>query len=263
MSGNHPVVLCIGGHDPSGGAGIQADAEAVRAAGAWPCTVASCLTTQSTCGVEKVLPQPPEQILDQCRLVLEDSEVRACKIGLIGSAEAGLALGELLAEMRGVPVILDPVLASGSGDRLASSAIVEVLRETLLGRCTLVTPNLPEARALSGLRTPEECSRDLLARGCPWALVTGTHDETEEVVNRLHGVDGSRRQWRWPRLPHSYHGSGCTLASHLAGLVALGLDVPAAAERAQAFTWQTLDRALKTGRCQWTPNRQIRVDHEP
>jgi len=167
MSGNHPVVLCIGGHDPSGGAGIQADAEAVRAAGAWPCTVASCLTTQSTCGVEKVLPQPPEQILDQCRLVLEDSEVRACKIGLIGSAKAGLALGELLAEMRGVPVILDPVLASGSGDRLASSAIVEVLRETLLGRCTLVTPNLPEARALSGLRTPEECSRDLLARAVP------------------------------------------------------------------------------------------------
>ena len=256
MGANPPVVLCVGGHDPTGGAGIQADAEAVRAAGAWPCTVISCLTAQDSCGVRRVIPQPDEQVIEHCRLLLADSQVAACKIGLVGSADIARSLGELLKELPQLPVVFDPVLASGAGDNLANAALLDNLRTELLPRATIVTPNLPEARILAHAIDPEECAPSLLSTGCPWVLLTGTHDTTEDVVNRLHGTDGSVRAWRWPRLPHSYHGSGCTLASHLAALLALGRAVPDAAERAQSYTWGSLKHAFKTGRCQWTPNRE-------
>lgn len=250
-----PIVLCIGGHDPSGGAGIQADAEAVRAAGAWPCMVVSCLTTQDTCGVRTIIPQPPDQVIAQCRLLLADSMIAACKIGLIGSAATARALVEILDELPDRPVVIDPVLASGAGDDLTDAALLEALRRGLLPRATVITPNLPEARTLAEASDPSECATKLLATGCAWVLLTGTHDATEAVINRLHGTGTPAREWLWPRLPHTYHGSGCTLASHLAGLLARGFEVPAAAEQAQSFTWGSLKRALKTGRCQWTPNR--------
>jgi hydroxymethylpyrimidine/phosphomethylpyrimidine kinase len=263
MSAAPPVVLCIGGHDPSGGAGLQADIEAVRATGAWPCTVVSCLTTQDTCGVRAVIPQPTAQIIAQCRLLLADSPVAACKIGLLGDAESVRALADLLGELPGLPVVLDPVLASGAGDSLAGPDLLAALRRHLLARCTLITPNLPEAQAVTGLSDPSDCAMGLIEQGCAWALVTGTHAPTDEVINRLQGADGTSRHWRWPRLPHSYHGSGCTLASHLAGLIAQGLGAPEAAERAQRYTWSTLQQAFQTGRCQWTPNRGIRPTHDP
>lgn len=250
-----PVVLCIGGHDPSGGAGIQADVEAIRAAGAWPCTILSCLTTQNSCGVRQIIPQPTAQILAQCRLILDDSPVVACKIGLLCMPEQAIGLAELLQELPDTPVVLDPVLASGVGDVLASGDLLEALRGTLLPHCTLITPNIPEAQTLAGATDPEECARLLLGLGCGWTLVTGTHAPSDQVVNRLGSRDGTRLEWRWPRLPHSYHGSGCTLASHTAGLLARGLEVPTAVAQAQAYTWSSLQRAFQTGRCQWTPNR--------
>lgn len=250
-----PVVLCIGGHDPSGGAGLQADAEAVRAAGAWPCTIVSCLTTQNTCGVRQIISQPADQIIEQCRLITAESPIAAFKIGLLAGAEQAIALSDLLGEVPGIPVVLDPVLTSGAGDTLARPDLREALREHLIARSTLITPNIPEAQTLTGATDPDECARLLLGLGCSWTLITGTHDPTGEVVNRLASQDGTRRQWRWQRLPHSYHGSGCTLASHLAGLLARGLAVPDAAARAQAYTWTSLRQAFQTGRCQWTPNR--------
>lgn len=254
------VLLCIGGHDPSGGAGIQADAEAARAAGVHTCSVISCLTDQDTCGVLRLWPQRPQLIEDQCCRVLADSRVGALKIGLIGSARAVRVLCDLTTEHSRLPLILDPVLASGSGHWVADGALVNQLRNHLLGRCTLLTPNLPEARTLSNLKEPNDCARQLLQTGCLWVLITGTHAPGEEVINRLYGRDGSYREWAWPRFQGTYHGSGCTLASAVAARIVRGMGLEDAVAEAQAYTWEGLNCALRTGRCQLTPNRFFALD---
>jgi len=250
-----PLVLAIGGHDPSGGAGLQADIEAIAANGGHALTVVTALTTQNSCGVSAVQPQPPEQIIEHCRLLLEESPVSAIKIGMIGAAATARALAELLAEHPNVPVVLDPVLASGSGTPLADAELLREIREGLCSYCTLLTPNVPEARALTDCSELEQCAETLIANGCGAVLVTGTHDPEGPVINRLYALAGLLHSQEWPRLPDSYHGSGCTLAAAVAAGLANRLPLIRAVERAQEFTWNSLDRALRTGRCQLTPNR--------
>ncbi|MGA7983387.1 MAG: hydroxymethylpyrimidine/phosphomethylpyrimidine kinase [Chromatiaceae bacterium] len=255
-----PVLLAVGGHDPSGGAGVQADAEAARAAGLHACTVITCLTTQDTCGIRRLMPQPAEQVAEQCRLVLADCGVRAIKVGLLGSSRTVRVITEIAAEHPDLPLVLDPVLASSAGEHITDAALLNQLRKNLLGSCTLVTPNLPEARTLSGVADPDTCGRRLLETGCAWVLVTGTHGDDNDVINRLYGQGGRRREWTWPRLPHEYHGSGCTLASAIAARLAKDMDMEAAVTEAQEYTWETLQSAVRTGRCQLTPNRLYALD---
>ncbi|MBV5308001.1 hydroxymethylpyrimidine/phosphomethylpyrimidine kinase [Chromatium okenii] len=250
-----PLVLCLGGHDPSGGAGILADAEAVAAAGAFAVTVITALTEQNTCGLRQLHPQPPAQIAAHCRTLMADQAPAVLKIGLIGSALIAETIGELCAAHPTLPVILDPVLATGAGQTVADAALLQQLRERLIPRCLLITPNLPEAQTITGAQLPDECAAQLLALGTRWVLITGTHDDTAQVTNRLYGADGTRQHWDWPRLPGEYHGSGCTLTSAIAGRLAMGMPLLDAVAQAQQFTWHSLRRAFRTGRCQLTPNR--------
>lgn len=250
-----PTVLCVGGHDPSGGAGIIADAESVRAAGAFALTVVTALTDQDTRGLRRVYPQPAPQVEAQCRALIEDGTPAAIKIGLIGDVRLVPVLCRLIDDYPALPVVLDPVLASGAGKPLADEELVQALLTQLLRRVTLVTPNLPEAVRLSGGRDAPECARRLRAAGTPWVLITGTHAETPGVTNRLYGNDGSEQAQTCERLPGEYHGSGCTLASAIAARLACGQAMPAAVAEAQTFTWTSLARAWRTGRGQFTPNR--------
>lgn len=252
---DRPVVLCVGGHDPSGGAGVLADAEAVTAAGVFPVTAISVVTEQDSCGLSRVHPQSPEQLEGQCRRLLGDCSPRALKIGMVGSSRVIRVLNSLIDENPDLPVVLDPVLATGAGDQVVDAAMLNQLRHNLIGRSTLITPNLPEAQSLTGSRSPKDCADGLLAAGARWVLVTGTHDETLDVTNRLFNGEGFQQSWTWPRLQGSFHGSGCTLASAIAARLALGMTMPEAVAEAQAYTWETLSRALRIGRCQLTPNR--------
>jgi len=254
-----PTVLCIGGHDPSGGAGILADAEAVRAAGACAVTVVTALTDQDTSGLRAIYPQPPEQVESQCRAMIEDSRPQAIKIGLVGSSRIVRVLGALIDAQRDLPLVLDPVLASNAGQEMVDAALLNQLRNHLVRRATLVTPNLPEACTLGDAQDPARCARRLLEIGARWVLVTGTHDSTPQVVNRLYSADGAERSWTWPRLPGEYHGSGCTLASAIAARLALGNSMMEAVSTAQEYTWASLDRAFRTGKGQLTPNRLFQL----
>jgi hydroxymethylpyrimidine/phosphomethylpyrimidine kinase len=249
-----PTVLCIGGHDPSGGAGIIADAEAVRAAGAFALTVITALTDQDTAGLRRVFPQPAEQIEEQCRSLIADGRPAAIKLGLIGDIRLVSVLAALCDAYPRLPVVLDPVLASGAGQSVADSALIQAILTALVPRATLVTPNVPEARRLGGSADTATCARTLRVLGAHWVLVTGTHEESAEVTNRLYGDEGELAE-TWPRLPGEYHGSGCTLASAVAARLALGFTMPAAVAAAQTYTWNSLARAWRTGRGQLTPNR--------
>lgn len=257
-----PAVLCAAGHDPCGGAGIAADSEAIRATGAHALSVITCLTTQDTCGLRRLMPQPPAQVDEQCRLLLGDARVSAIKVGLLGSAPLVRVLTRLAQDHPDLPLVVDPVLASGAGQSVADAALCNQLRQHLLPAATLITPNLPEAQTLTGAVAADDCALRLLRLGGPWVLITGTHAPGEAVTNRLYGRDGTRLAWDWPRLPGEYHGSGCTLASAIAGRLALGADLVEAVADAQAYTWQTLAQARRTGRCQLTPNRLFALDAE-
>jgi len=250
-----PLVLAIGGHDPCGGAGLQADIEAIAANGCRALTVATALTTQSTCGVQSINPQSASQILEQCRLLLEDSNVGVIKIGFLGSAAVGEVVADLLEENPKIIMVMDPVLAAGTGDRLADPSLQRAILDRLCPHCTLIIPNSLEARALTGRDTLEDCAKSLIDKGCAAVMITGTHELYEQVANRLYGLAGLLQTWSWPRLPDSYHGSGCTLAAAVAAGLAQGLRLGDAVGRAQDYTWNTLRHALRTGRCQLTPNR--------
>ncbi|MEY4683972.1 MAG: hypothetical protein RLZ25_431 [Pseudomonadota bacterium] len=253
-----PVVLCLSGHDPTGGAGIQADIEAIRAMGAHPATLITALTAQDSQNVVGVYPQDPEALMAQGLLLLHDLNVTVIKIGLLGSHRIARKVVDLIDMAGSVPVVLDPVLAAGGGTDLAGDQLLSVLRQDILPRVTWVTPNVPEARRLAGREDLRECAERLMALGARHVMVTGTHDEGGSVINRWYGPDGLS-EWSWPRLPHDYHGSGCTLAAALAGGLACGKGEKESVFGAQAFTYNALQAAYPLGRGQWFPARSDRA----
>jgi len=256
-----PVVLVFAATDPSGGAGLQADLLTLASMGCHPAPVVTALTVQDTRGVEDILPIDAEWVADQARCVLEDMPVAAFKLGVLGGVETIAAIAEVVADYPDVPLILDPVLASGRGDSFVNDEAIAAMRELLLPQTTIITPNSYEARRLvADEREDEEldlatCARRLIAAGCEYALITGTHENTAQVINRLFGERGELRSDAWARLPGSYHGSGCTLASALTAALVNGLSVEDAARDAQEYTWQALEAGFRPGMGQFIPDR--------
>ena len=255
-----PIVLAFAATDPSGGAGLQADVLTLASMGCHPLTVVTAATIQDTMGVEEVMPLDAEWVADQARCVLEDMPVTAIKIGVIGSVENITAIAEVVSDYPEVPLVLDPVLASGRGDEFATEEMISAMRELLIPQTTIITPNSIEARRLAQDEGEEdldlaECARRLLAMGCEYVLITGTHENTTQVVNTLYGQEGVIRTDSWERLPGSYHGSGCTLASAIAATIANGLSIGDAVKDAQEYTWQTLKAAFRPGMGQHIPDR--------
>ena len=260
MSSRSPAaVLSFAASDPTGGAGIQADLLTIAALGCHPLSVITAITVQDTHGVERMLPIDAEWISAQAQRLLDDMPVAAFKAGVLGSAQNVRAVSEVIAQHAAVPFVVDPVLASGRGDPLAQDAAIEALRELILPQATMLTPNSLEARRLAdGAADLAECARRLVDQGCEYVLITGTHEAGDEVVNTLYDASGVVRADRWPRLPASYHGSGCTLASAIAAELAKGLEPPEAAHAAQRFTWESLAAGFKLGGGQFLPNRFFR-----
>ena len=258
-----PTVLVFAGIDPSGGAGVQADILTLSSMGCHPLPVVTAVTVQDTSGVRDLLPIDARWVADQARCVLEDVRVTVFKIGLLGSAEIVAAIAEVVSDYPEIPLVFDPVLASGRGDELATKEVIEAMRELLMPRTTLITPNSIEARRLASGSDADGIddadlggyARRLLALGCEYVLITGTHENTPQVSNTLYSEQGLIRTDSWERLPGIYHGSGCTLASAIAATIANGLPIPEAVRDAQEFTWQTLKHAYRAGVGQLMPDR--------
>jgi hydroxymethylpyrimidine/phosphomethylpyrimidine kinase len=256
-----PMVLTFAASDPSGGAGIQADILTLASMGCHPLSVITAITVQDTLGVEALQPIDADWVADQARCLLEDMQVDAFKIGALGSVENITAIAEILSDYPDVPLVLDPVLASGRGDELASDEMLHALRELLLPQTTILTPNSMEARRLAEADENDEepslstCAQRLIETGCEFVLITGTHEPTAQVINTLYGKGGVVRTDSWQRLPGSYHGSGCTLASAIAAMLANGLELPEAVREAQDYTWHALQKAYRPGMGQFLPDR--------
>lgn len=251
-----PVVLVIAGGDPSGGAGLAADIQTLTALGAHPAPVVAALTVQDTNNVRRLEAVATELVIEQAQCVLQDMPVAAVKLGLLATAATGAAVASLLAQHPVLPLVVDPVLRAGGGAALADDALLDVYRHRLLPLATLATPNGAEARRLGSAGAELHSNAEaLLAGGVRNLLITGGDEDTPEVLNTLYARGQTPREFRWPRLPGTYHGSGCTLASAAAALLARGQDLPDAVEGAQRYTWETLKNGWVLGAGQRIPNR--------
>jgi len=263
-----PIILCFAATDPSGGAGLSADILAISAMGGHALPVVTAITVQDTLGVEDVHPLDAEWVAAQARCVLEDMPVAAFKIGVMGSVEIVAAIAEVVSDYPDIPLILDPVLASEGGDSFADEQVILAMRELLLPQTTVLTPNVIEARRLANEDGDEEdldmdeCAGRLIGMGCEFVLITGTHESGAQVTNRLYGSEGLVQALHWDRLPGSYHGSGCTLASSLAAAMSTGAELLQASQDAQAFTWNTLAHGFRPGMGQLVPDRMFWA-HDP
>ena len=264
MSEPFPLVMSFAATDPSGGAGLQADLLTISSMGCHPLSVVTAITVQDTGGVDDVLPIDPEWVVDQARAMLEDVPVAAFKIGMLSRVANIAAIAEVMADYPDIPLVLDPVLASGRGDELVNDDMLDAMRELLIPQSTIITPNSMEARRLAMNDDDEnddpsldECAKRLLQMGCEYVLITGTHEQTPKVINTLYGEQGVISSDSWARLPGIYHGSGCTLAAAIAALLAQDVDVPEAVKEAQEYTWQTLNAAFRPGMGQHIPDRMF------
>jgi hydroxymethylpyrimidine/phosphomethylpyrimidine kinase len=260
-----PSVLVFAGSDPSGGAGLQADIPAIAALGAHPLSAITALTVQDNDRVFKVHPVPAALVQQQAQALIDKIDIPVVKIGIVGNRANAEAIADTLQLMRqrrpDLQVVLDPVLASGHGDALSEDSPVFAIM-SLLPFATLVTPNLPEAAALCGGKQQIEAQVEALLRYCPNVLIKGGHGTGPDVVNRLFTRE-NQCTWTWPRLDGSWHGTGCTLASAIAALLACGKTMVEAVEEAQAYCHQTLQTAYAIADGQRIPNRCASSEENP
>jgi hydroxymethylpyrimidine/phosphomethylpyrimidine kinase len=310
-------VLVFSGADPSGGAGISADILAIHAQGAHALPVITALTVQDNERVYEVLPVAADVVLRQARALTARVKVDAVKIGIPGSAANARVIAQVIGELRAggrgqtgvpadLPVVLDPVLASGHGDLLSRDDAAQALA-VLLPLVTLITPNGPEAAALALAAVAVQPAADaqpgqrpqpvipdrrtaahagihaelprggamdsrlrgndsgdqaglhaqaLLAQGCQHVLITGGHDGGDTVINRwFSAYPGQGQSWTWARLSGEFHGSGCTLAAAIAGLLAHGYAMPQALASAQGYCHGALAAAFAIAPGQRIPQR--------
>ncbi len=234
-------VLIVAGSDSGGGAGIQADIKTVTALGGYAATAVSALTAQNTRGVFGVHPVPPEFVAQQMRLILEDIGADAIKTGMLPSAAVIEAVADMIeTHAAGVPLVVDPVMVAKGGARLLETDAVAALKRRLIVCATVLTPNLPEAEALSGMEIRDandmvHAARALLTLGPDAVLLKGGHLDSDTVTDILATAEGLQTFHSERIVTTSTHGTGCTLASAIAAGLAQKLDLITAVVRAREY----------------------------
>ena len=254
MNAKPSRLLVIAGSDSSGGAGIQADIKTASAFGVYAMTAVTAVTVQDTLRVHAVELVSPKHVRDQIRVCLNDIGADAIKIGMLGGPETVAAVAAALEKSASrIPIVLDPVMLSSSGRRLLSRDGVAALAAELLPLAALVTPNLPEAEALTRLRgadrkVAEEAGRKLIALGAEAALIKGGH-ATKETVDDVLVWSGGVEIYGFPRLrTKDTHGTGCVLSTAIACGLAQGLSLPLAVGRAREFVQHAIETAPGLGK---------------
>jgi len=234
-------VLVVAGSDSGGGAGIQADIKAITALGGFAMTAITALTAQNTLGVHAVHPVPGEFLRAQMTCVLDDIGADVIKTGMLGDAATIETVCAVLeSHAAGVPVVVDPVMVAKGGARLLADEALSALKRRLLPFATLLTPNLPEAEVLAGMRIPDaaamrHAAAALLTLGVPGVLLKGGHLPGDEMIDML-ATEAGIEEFPSTRIDTRHtHGTGCTMASAIAAGLAQGLALREAVIRARAY----------------------------
>lgn len=246
-------VLIIAGSDSGGGAGIQADIKSVSALGGFAMTAITALTAQNTLGVHAIYPVATDFIAQQMAVVLDDIGADCLKTGMLHSVEVIEVVAAMIADKAaGIPLVADPVMVAKGGASLLDEAAHSALIERIVPLAAVLTPNAPEAAALTGIEVTDEASQQaageaLRGRGARAVLVKGGHIDGPRIVDLLVTGDGVVR-FESPRIdtPHT-HGTGCTLASSIAAGLAQGMALEAAVARAEAYLHEAIRTAPGLG----------------
>ncbi|BCL76812.1 hydroxymethylpyrimidine/phosphomethylpyrimidine kinase [Jeongeupia sp. HS-3] len=243
---------------------MSADILTLAALGCHALPVISALTVHDSAGLQEFQPVDPEWLHDQARYVLEDAEVNAIKVGMVGSVENLTVLAEIAADYPEIPLILDPVLPGVHSDEMAADEYLAALRDLLVPHSLIVTPNQHEARLLASDDVDEQedlpldaAANRIIQLGCEYVLITGSQAQTPKVINALFSQNGRVRTDSWDRLPGRFHGAGATLSAAIAGALANDVELVQAVRDAQDFTWQTLKNAFRPGMGQPLPDRMF------
>ena len=239
-----PTVLCFSGLDPSGGAGLQADIEAIGQSGAHAAIACTALTIQNSQQVFGFEATSKELLLAQANAVVGDLPIKCVKSGMLGTTDNIAALAEFLREHPDYLYVLDPVLVANSGGSLGDQATLVKAFVELIPLATVITPNTVELRALTGIDDIEQATQQLFAMGAKAVLVKGGHEDTPNHIRNVLYADGKMiAESRCQRLDGQYHGSGCSLASFIAGRLALGDSLKIAVQHAETWLFGVLKNA--------------------
>ena len=247
-------VLLFSGLDPSGAAGVSADIETINQFGVTPLPIITTLTAQNTQRVLSLEPTKSSLLELQFKLIDEDISFNTVKIGLLGSPYQVKVISKLLRDRRGVNIVLDPIISSSTEHILSSNEMIDAMKKELIPMCLILTPNLAELNALAPGLNEESAISSL---NCPWVLLTTSDSSEIQVEHRLYHDSNLIRKFTYKKLAGQYHGSGCTLSSAIAALVALDVPVEDACEKALDYTYQSLLSAKKVGKMQYHPNRTL------
>jgi len=248
------TVLIFSGLDPSGGAGVSADIETISHFGISPLPIVTTLTAQNTQEVKLVETTNTDLIEMQFKLLAQDIPFNTVKIGLLGSFEQIKTITKLLQVKPNLNIVIDPVICSGNEEQLLNQNSIYFLKDKLLPMAKILTPNLNELNYLApGLDEQSAIS----SLDCPWVLVTTTDTSDVNIEHRLYNNSKLVKYFRFKKLPGKYHGSGCTLSSAIAALLASDVSVEDACSRALDYTYQTLLGAKELGKMQYHPNRNL------
>ena len=272
MQQNYPKILTFAASDTSGGAGIQADIMTQTSLGCFPLSVITALTVKDTQGVKTIQSVTASLVDHQARTLLDESEIDAIKCGVLGDIENIKVIAKIISDYPKIPVVIDPIIASGRGDSLITDEGLEMMIRLLFPVAEIITPNINEGSLIITKNLFDEIKEDqffigksLLEFGPKNILLTAAdHDlNSAKVKNILFNHSGSTVTYEYQRLLLKYHGSGCTLSSSIAAFIALGMTTEGAVAEAQDFTWQTLKYGLKNGRGQLIPNRFYWMMQDP
>lgn len=245
------VALTIAGSDSIGGAGVQMDLKAFASLGVHGCSAITCLTAQNTTGITRVDAVTPDMLREQIIAILNDMTPDAAKTGAIFTAENGEVVAEIFSE-RQIPIVIDPVLVSTTGARLARDELISIYRRKLMPICTLVTPNISETETLTGIRVSciedaERAAKALLSCGAQGVLIKGIPAE-DKVSDYLLLGDGSSQVLTSTRWPGEFHGTGCMLSALITGHLSLGDDICTSVIRARGEVFSALEFGINLGK---------------
>ena len=239
-----PTVLCFSGLDPSGGAGLQADIEAIGQSGAHAAIACTALTIQNSQQVFGFTATSKELLLAQAHAVVGDLPIKCVKSGMLGTTDNIAALAEFLREHPDYLYVLDPVLVANSGGSLGDQATLVKAFIELIPLATVLTPNTVELRALTGIQDIDQATAKLFEMGAQAVLIKGGHEDTPDYIrNALYSKGQLVSETHCPRLEGEYHGSGCSLASFIAGRLAQGDELKVAVNHAEAWLFGVLKNA--------------------
>lgn len=254
MVNSKPIVLLIGGHDPTGGAGIIADAQSVAMNDCYPVSLITCLTSQNTKEFIDLKITDPSFLFNQAKTLIKDIKIDAIKIGALGNDKIIEVILDIIKLSKTKEIILDPVLRSSSRGELLDKAGFKALKEELIPMVSLITPNIEEARLISEKNNYLEIGSSLSELGANFCLVKDNSD-AKEIKNVLFKKDNLIREWKVRKIKGEFQGTGCSLSSAIASNVAKKNSIEESVEIAQEFVIKTLELSLTIGRGQKIPLR--------